>query len=236
MLQRAISMLTKSDLKYGNNIPEWLKDEYSYWEKVVSDKNFPCHFGTIAEKKGDLRYFYIENHDLSPLPNVLREFLKLSRENEHNKHALVVFVQPEIPEQSFDYYENYFWNILKYLHENDEKEWNANIPTDPDDPLWEFCFDGEPIFVSANMPAYKHRITRNMGKSLILIFQPRRIFADITPKAIDLIRSKVESIENLPIHPDLGRYGDESNREWKQYIITDDNNPRKGVCPFHPKS
>lgn len=34
VLQRAISMLTKSDLKYGNNIPEWLKDEYSYWEKL----------------------------------------------------------------------------------------------------------------------------------------------------------------------------------------------------------
>ncbi|MBE3571299.1 MAG: YqcI/YcgG family protein [Bacillales bacterium] len=233
---QASSMLTKEDLKRDDNIPEWLKNEYSYWEKVVSDSNFPCHFGTASERKGDLRYFYIENHDLSPLPDVLRKFLTLSRENEHNKLALVVFVQPETPEQSFDYYEEYFWNILKYLNRHDKKEWPSNIPTNPDDPLWEFCFDGEPIFVSVNMPAYKNRITRNTGKSLILIFQPRRIFADITSKAVNLIRSKVESIENLPSHPDLGKYGDENSREWKQYIITDDNNPRIGVCPFHPKS
>lgn len=234
-MQKVVSMLTKSDLKGGNNIPEWLKNEYSYWEKIVSDRKFPCHFGTAAEIMGDLRYFYIENHDLGPLPDVLREFLKLARLNEHTKHALVLFVQPEVSEQTFDYYENYFWNILRYLHLNDEKEWNDNIPTNPDDPLWEFCFDGEPIFVSVNMPAYKHRITRNMGKSLILIFQPRKIFADITPRAIELIRSMVELIENMPIHPDLGKYGENNNREWKQYIITDNNNSRTGICPFHCK-
>lgn len=74
-----------------------------------------------------------------------------------------------------------------------------------------------------------------MGKSLILIFQPRKIFADITPRAIELIRSKVELIENMPIHPDLGKYGENNNREWKQYIITDNNTSRTGKCPFHCK-
>ncbi|WP_231514801.1 YqcI/YcgG family protein [Oceanobacillus salinisoli] len=207
---------------------------------MVSDKNFVCPYGTVAERMGHLKYFYIENHDFSSLPSVLREFVNLSKENQYIRHAFVVFVEPESPEKSFAYYENYFWDILKYLHEHDDKEWNKNIAIDPEDPLWEFCFHDEPMFISVNMPAYKHRITRNLGNCLILIFQPRRIFNNIAynsirgKNALQLIRSRVESIENLPFHPDLGAYGDLSKREWKQYVITDDNKSRKGKCPFHP--
>jgi uncharacterized protein len=231
-------MLKKEDFeKVPENVPTWFREEYSYWEQVVSQKSFPCHFGTNAEKKGQLRYTYIEDHDLSQLPYILRDFMHLSRENKKNRHALVVFVQPEEPEQTFEYYDKYFWDILKYLHSKDEKEWNKEIPEDPENPHWEFCFDGDPIFISANMPAYKNRTTRDLGKSLILIFQPRWIFADIShdsvggQRAINLIRNRVEEIEELPIHPDLGGYGEKL--EWKQYVITDDNNTRKGKCPFH---
>ncbi|HEX6594749.1 MAG TPA: YqcI/YcgG family protein [Bacillota bacterium] len=46
---------------------------------------------------------------------------------------------------------------------------NLNWPEvwlkNPDDLQWEFIFNQEPIFISDNMPAYKNRITRNIGKS-----------------------------------------------------------------------
>ncbi|AXI10365.1 YqcI/YcgG family protein [Oceanobacillus zhaokaii] len=232
------SILTTTDIEDGNqSIPNWFKKEYAHWKKVVSDKGFPCPYGTVAERMGHLRYFYIENDDFHSLPHVLREFLKLSRGSK-NRHAFVIFIKPEILEKPFAYYETYFWDILNYLHEHDEVEWCKDISIHPDDANWEFCYDGEPIFVSANMPGYKRRITRNIGNSLILIFQPRRIFSGISyktnrgEKAIKLIRSRVESIEKLPFHPDLGGYGDEGYREWKQYIITDDTEPRSGQCPF----
>ena len=51
-------------------------------------------------------------------------------------------------------------------------------------------------------------------------------------RAIDAIRRKVEAIEGMPIHPDLGAYDDEEKREWKQYMITDDNQPAIGKCPM----
>ncbi|MGG0185367.1 YqcI/YcgG family protein [Bacillus rhizoplanae] len=111
---------------------------------------------------------------------VLCEFLELARSNVKNRHALVLFVEPEEKEEGFDYYNTYFWNILKYLNEHGPKEWPSNWSTAPDNPNWEFVFDKEPIFISANAPFYKQRITRNVGKCLILIFQPRRIFADIS--------------------------------------------------------
>jgi hypothetical protein len=82
-------------------------------------------------------------------------------------------------------------------------------------------FAKDPIFISANAPFYKQRITRNVGKCLILI---------LGKKAIELIKSKVE---DRPIHPDLGGYDAPDKREWKQYVITDDNESIKGKCPFH---
>lgn len=231
-------LLTKADIEKTDQIlPAWLQGEYACWKEVVSDKGFPCPFGTVAERKGLLRYFYVENDDFNFLPDALREFLKVSRSSK-DRHAFIVFFRPEIPEKPFAYYENYFWDVLQFLHEHDQREWCKDIPMDPDDVKWEFCFDGEPIFVSANMPGYKHRVTRHIGNSLILIFQPRRIFNGISyqtkqgKKAIELIRSRVEAIESLPFHPDLGAYGDENYREWKQYVITDDGEPRSGRCPF----
>ncbi|MGF9964964.1 YqcI/YcgG family protein [Bacillus rhizoplanae] len=47
---------------------------------------------------------------------------------------------------------------------------------------------------------------------------------------MELIKSKVEG---MPIYPDLGGYDAPDKREWKQYVITDDNESIKGKCPFH---
>jgi len=210
-------------------------NQYIYWNEVVGDKKFPCHFGTQSEKQGLLRYTYAENNNLEHLPNVLKDFLSLSRTNTHKRHALVLFLEPE-ESRDFNFYKQNFWNILNYLHAYDDMEWPKNWPIDPNNRQWEFIFNQEPMFVSANMPAYKNRITRNIGRSQILIFQPRRIFNGIShdsktgSKAVKLIREKVEKIEGLPTHPDLGGYG--NTHEWKQYVISDDENSETGKCPF----
>ena len=39
--------------------------------------------------------------------------------------------------------------------------------------------------------------------------------------------------DGMPVHPDIGFYGDAANREWKQYALPDDNEPERGTCPFH---
>jgi uncharacterized protein len=40
----------------------------------------------------------------------------------------------------------------------------------------------------------------------------------------------------MPVHPDIGFYGDFINREWKQYALPDDNEPESGTCPFHMRT
>ena len=40
---------------------------------------------------------------------------------------------------------------------NDPEPWNAEIPIDPYNAKWEFCFGVEPIFVVCRAPIYSER-------------------------------------------------------------------------------
>ncbi|WLV26016.1 YqcI/YcgG family protein [Aciduricibacillus chroicocephali] len=225
-------------LNHEEKLPGWVVEQYEAWREIVENKQFPCYFGTQAEKHGHLRYCYAEKEDLSSLPKVLSEFLILSKSSE-KRHALVLFIKPLEKEMSFEFYKRVFWSILNNLHASDQMEWPHQFPRDPEDPDWEFVYNGEQIFVSGNMPAYKNRITRNIGKCQIMIFQPRRIFKGIEShtkagkKASEFIRKRAAAIEDMPPHPDLGQIGTDK-LEWRQYIISDDNEKEIGKCPFHP--
>lgn len=231
-----MQMLTRADLLQEKSIPTWLKKQYAQWNEIVTSKAFPCHFGTQAEKQGLLRYCYVEK-DYTHLPDMLCEFLRLSRTYPDKRHALVLFIKPEKTERSFEFYKKRFWGILNDLHRQDSVEWPDEFPKDPENRNWEFVFNGEQMFVSCNMPAYQNRTTRNLGDSQILIFQPRRLFQKLSydtasgKKAIDTIRKRVGEIEKMPIHPDLGPFGTET-LEWKQYVISDDEQEETGLCPF----
>lgn len=115
-------------------------------------------------------------------------------------------MEPEKDEKPLEHYRENFWNILQYLHKVDTKPWPKDYPTDPDHHLWAFSFAEEPFFVFGNAPAYKQRKTRDLGNSLVLGFQPRRIFEGLegTTKGGVMSREKVrERVEKwdglLPI-------------------------------------
>lgn len=82
----------------------------------------------------------------------------------------------------------------------------AGAPKDPEHYLWDFHFAGEPIFAFGNAPAYKQRKTRDLGNSLVLGFQPRKIFEGLegTEKggimSREKVRARVEAWDGLPKH------------------------------------
>jgi FPC/CPF motif-containing protein YcgG len=234
-------MLSRGDIVgEGRPVPRWLVEEHARFAERLLDPRYPCYFGTNAEKRGELRYGYVEGEDLSGVPALLREFLELSRANPGVRHALALFFSPEPVERPLPYYRRRFWETLRFLHDADEGTWPLDRPYSPEDPKWEFCFDGEPMFVFASTPAYRRRDSRNMGGSLVLLFQPRRVFDGIeggTPagmRAREIIRARMEAWDSMEAHSDMGSYGDPSSHEWKQYFLPDDNAPVTGRCPFHP--
>ena len=235
------ALLTKEDFQTRTDLPEWLLNEYQTFHNTVTDKTFPCYFGMSGELKGELRYAYVTQDDWSNLPAAVSSFLELFEDPKHKRHGLFVFVEPFETEGSIEDYRKQFWDLLQYMHDVDKTEWPAEAPRDPDHYLWDFTFDGEPIFVFGNTPAYKQRKTRHLGNAMVLGFQPRRIFEGLkgTEKggvmSRDKVRARVEAWDHLPTHPDISHFGDPTHNEWKQFFIGDDSEPIQGKCPFTHK-
>lgn len=236
-------LLTKDSFTYNKTLPLWLKQEYAIFNSIISQKDFPCTFGLAGQRKGELRYSYITHQDWSNLPRALESFNELFHQQDKLiRYGFFLFVEPEHDKRSLEYYRSYFWRVLQYLHENDRYQWPENYPLDPDHHLWNFCFANEPYFVFGNAPAYQQRKTRDLGNSLIIGFQPRRIFKGLEGisengrLARESIRARVKKWDRLPTHPNISHYGDRNHREWKQYFIGDDTELITGECPFIHKS
>ncbi|MBP2005875.1 FPC/CPF motif-containing protein YcgG [Halobacillus andaensis] len=235
-------LFTKEDMTNTEKVPHWVTREYETFRDIVTDKTFPCYFGMSAEKRGELSYSYITHHNWDHLPDTIESFIRLFDEQKRMiRHGFFLFVEPEKHVKSIPYYRDYFWEILQYLHNHDHKPWPKDYPTDPDHHLWAFSFAGEPFFAFGNAPAYKQRKTRDLGNSLVLGFQPRRIFeglegtSDGGIMSREKVRERVEKWDQLPKHPNISHYGDPDHREWKQYFIGDDVEPIRGQCPFKHK-
>src|SRR5699024_5150756 len=130
-------LLTKQNFREPESLPEWVSNEYKTFDKVVTHKTFPCTFGLSAQTRGELRYSYITHKDWSHLPATLQAFNKLFDDNKRNvRYGFFLFVEPEKKEKSLEYYREYFWKVLQYLHDHDEEPWPDGYPKDPDHYLW----------------------------------------------------------------------------------------------------
>lgn len=149
--------------------------------------------------------------------------------------SLVVFEKPTAL-LNLNEYKQKFWKLLKGIAQSDEANWPANIPQELEHRDWEFCFNGEPIFVVCNTPAHILRQSRR-GSTFTLTFQPRWVFKNIlgTEKAaqtaFSIVSERLRPYDMIDKSPVLGRYGDENTREWKQYFLDDFN--LEPSCPFH---
>ena len=223
-------------------LPEWLLDDYITFRKNVLDQAYPCYFGTIAERKGDLYYAFVEGLDLKDLPAILRQFIAVSAETPKARNNLAVFFGPEREKLDHQGYYRKFWEVLSYLHACDSEPWPAETPTDSDDPYWEFTFGGSGFFVFAAAPSYRLRRSRHLGDGMVLLFQPRDAFSGIEGNteegrfARDKVRERLRQWDQVAPHPELGWLGDPDNREWKQYFLADDQSPAPGRCPMDKKS
>ncbi|SNQ46985.1 conserved hypothetical protein [Frankia canadensis] len=209
---------------------------------------FPCVFAVAAANRGGLRFGFVENLDdentWSALPDILATYLAVYRELSHNTSLVVFFGsgaadsgRPVGRPDDIVGYERRFWSLLQYLHDGDGDPWPSDIPTETDDPGWEFSFRGTPIFVVCNTPAHR-RLRSRSSPVFTITFQPRWVFEGLEPytargaAARRTIRERLRRMDEVDSTPLLGSYGDAANREWKQYFLRDDATVA-GSCPFH---
>nr|WP_240758330.1 YqcI/YcgG family protein [Lysinibacillus sp. SGAir0095] len=223
------------------------------WERTVlekfsakmSDKNrpFPCIPATIGFFKNQLRYGFVgdpqRNDTLNELAHLLSLFTSESR-NFGSYTSLIIFYQtPKDLRETYtvEDYEQLFWKQLSGLTAIDSTEWPAEIPMDPHNPIWEFCFNGEKYFMYCATPANVNRQSRHFDVMMLAI-TPRWVLQEFNRKesfARNIkakVRERLVNYDVVPIHPDLKSYGAEDNFEWRQYFLRDDDTSLS-KCPYH---
>jgi amino acid adenylation domain-containing protein len=236
--------MTGRVFRLGDELPEdarptWLDGAVGEFIANVGDREYPCHFGRQAYLSGDLFGTWLDrDDDPAELGRSLAAFLRASRPFLQRRMVLACFCEPEGQDQPHDWYADRFWNLLSDLQATDSRPWPDEVPAAPDHGGWEFCFDGEPMFVFAATPTHQLRASRRLGPGMVLLFQPRSVFFGVeggSPGGIaarNRIHGKLRKWDHVPPHPAMGAYGDSAHPEWRQYFIGDHERPMFSSCPL----
>lgn len=227
--------LRKADVENHFDRESWEIRIFSEFSAALTSavRPFPCTFGVKGFERDELRFCFPDPLDARTLGPVLRRYLNEAR-TFGRFTSLVAFSRPG-PVQTLEHYRDRFWSLLDDLAALDDVAWPPDIPRHVDDPLWEFSFNGEPIFVVCNTPAHIIRQSRR-ASAFMVTFQPRWVFDPILSRgsahgtAITVIRKRLAAYDFIPPSPDLGAYGAPGNFEARQYFLNDENLPE--VCPF----
>lgn len=231
------TLMTRHDVDAAFPDSSWQKILFAEFESALTSRSrpFPCVFGMSGFKADRLRFAWLDPLTPETLAPVLRDYLEIAR-GIGPMTSFVVFSRPG-PVQSMEIYRDRFWGILKGLAALDDAPQPEGIRRELDDPTWEFCFAGEPIFVVCSTPAQVLRQSRR-STAFMITFQPRFVFEGITDSqdaaaraALARVRDLLTAYDAVPPAPYLGSYGDPDNREYLQYFIDDTNDPPG--CPFH---
>jgi hypothetical protein len=236
-------------------LPAWAGTHWRSFRDRLTGRHdgtpFPCHFGAASVRNGEPLYALMpsttDRDALLAFRDTLAEYVDRWRAH-GDRASLVTFVRPPATPLDEATYHERLWHLLQFLHVHDPAPWPADIPTDPDDPRWEFSFAGEPTFPTCRAPFYEERRSRHCPVGLEITFQPRALFerlgvtgdTEAGERARATIRDRLERYDGVCPHADLGDWGVEGDREWRQYLLAADpaqapDEPPIAVDREHPK-
>ncbi|MGB5149438.1 MAG: YqcI/YcgG family protein [Mycobacterium sp.] len=224
----------------------WRRDAFDDIAERLIDPQFPCIFSRNAFKKGLIRFLFIETIDelcVSRLAQGLSDYVHEARQWDgglDTAYPLVVILGavPAATATAVDHHHT-AWSILSRLTAYDTEPWPSSLPLDPESPGWSMCFAGMPLFCNISSPAHSLRKSRNLGRYLTIVINPRERFDQFAGDTVSgrntrrRIRTRVASYDLLPPSPALATYGS-GQLEWKQYGLHEDNlvEPDLSGCPF----
>lgn len=225
----------------AGELTPWKEQRYLAFRKTMRETRYPCHFAVRAERTDSARYLFAGDARDRDALHAVREGLRLYLERYQSiaeRTTLVIFFEPPTGNLREQEYRDRFWSVLEFLNRRDPEPWPSEVPNDPDDPEWEFCFSGEPMFIVGRAPFYTDRKSRYTPYGLEITIQPRRILDDISGDTIEgqqarsVISDRLEEYDDVAPHPDIGDYGDPDTREWKQYLLPGSNGESLDEFPF----
>ncbi|MFH7597077.1 YqcI/YcgG family protein [Streptomyces racemochromogenes] len=210
----------------------------------IADPGFPCVFSRNALRKELLGFVFVADggaDGIRHLAGALGEYVERARDWDGQLDTayplVVVFAPDAVPGDSVEEHHAFGWHVLRELHRADPAPWPAGVAPRPDDETWSMCFDGMPLFCNMSSPAHRVRRSRNLGRSFVLVVNPRErfdVFAGDTPSGRKVranIRGRIHRYDGVPHAPQLGSYGIGA-LEWQQYGLIEENARRTDACPF----
>ncbi|WP_082233109.1 YqcI/YcgG family protein [Halobacillus massiliensis] len=223
----------------------WKAEALERFSRKMTDKQhkFPCIPATQAYALNHLRYGFVDDFLKKETSKDTARLLKVFTQNakSYGKYAtLIIFYNTPVSITStytVEDFEAEFWRQLSRLTNHDEMDWPARLPKDPHNNGWEFCFHGEPYFMYCGTPSHTKRDSRYFPYFMLAI-TPRWVLKEFylnekhAGKIKNKIRQRLVTYDSIEPHPELKKYGDEDNYEWRQYFIRDDDSTLSR-CPFH---
>ena len=241
---QAGKLYVKSELYSGDFLASlWQRSALDGFAERVGGDSFPCLFGRKAWAGDSVNFVFAECDYAGEFDDVLvvltdyTNFVKNTHLNDRLFSPLVIFF--EVSRLACTCLHELGWQVLNWVHGMDPAPWPTDVAKDPDHHNWCFCFNGVQLFVNMSTPEHQVLRSRNLGDYLTFVINPRENFdavASIQSRSgrlvRDNIRKRVADYNGGSVPEELGFFGDEKNREWRQYQLEEDNMPRPEKCPF----
>lgn len=223
---------------------DWRFDAFQKLDELLSDPAFPCLFGRRAWRDKSALLLFCSHVECGGTEHFrtgvqrYTEWVKATSVKERLFAPLIVFVNERLGSRRESHHNN-AWKLLQGLLDADATPWPKNVPKDPNDPRWSFCFNGMQLFFNISTPAHETLRSRRLGNYLNFIVNPRENF-DVVASSQDKggklvrqkIRDRVSEYNAGFVPPELGFFGDRDNFEWKQFQLGEPDLPGPTSCPL----
>lgn len=211
---------------------------------LAQPTSFPCFFSQNAHKRRLIQFAFVPRNDrlahLEAMADVLSYVDRAQRWDGDIATAepLVMQFEPGSHDRdSIEAYHELGWHILQLWHDNDPAAWPEGVSRTPNSPFWTMCLGGMQLFVNMSCPAHRIRKSRNLGRALTFVINPRERFdivAGDDPKGRRIrqqIRSRIIAYDGIEHCPTLGSF-EAGEIEWWQYGLPEENRLPENGCPF----
>lgn len=206
----------------------------------ITHPDFPCYFAKTGIVKDSIYLAFIEESDpqqrWEKAAAVMADYAEI--EKNHNPFRVLVL---SFDLHSPDWYSDdaLLWSFLAFLRKKDPEPWPSNIPQNPDEAGWFYCYGGYTWFFNVNSPNHVHRKSRNATGVYSLVIQRSAEFDDLAPAEQHdhirhTVRSRIAAYDGQETSFALaGEADNPTMKEWPQYHLPESNNDKPwGKCPF----
>ncbi|MFB4390599.1 MULTISPECIES: YqcI/YcgG family protein [unclassified Pseudomonas] len=229
--------------EHVQNRQHWTYKTLQQFKAIVGQPGFPCLFGRKAVAATTCHIVFARaEQPANDIARGLADYVRLIGPiplKQRIGTPLLVFLESgadgALAEQ-----QALAWKILQQVHARDPQPWPQDVPRDPHDTQWSFCFAGMPLFINMSFPAHRRMKSRNLGSSITFVINPRESFEEVASARTESgqrirarIRERVARYNDGVMPDSLGFFGQDDNFEWQQYQLQEPGQPQPARCPFH---